>query len=148
MSLPDCAFMTFYFNDGTKETVEAYTYSMGLSKLQKEDPLNFHPFWQMGKGEGQDSMTWVKEKGWILSKEANKQDVVFPWYDCMVSFDIVKSIEEVRKHLPKYELPNGWSLSETSGDYIATFLIEGIPLLIEDGEIVKKILHTIDTEEV
>lgn len=76
MSLPDNAFITFYYNDGTFETVQAFTYQLALSKVKKEDPLSFYPFWQYGKNEGENELKWTEDKGWqpVIIKEPIKHE--------------------------------------------------------------------------
>ena len=74
MPLPDRAFITFYYNDGTYETIQAFTYTMALSKAKKEDPLSFYPFWQYGRNEGENELQWGKEKGWVPVNKSSSDE--------------------------------------------------------------------------
>lgn len=56
-TLPEAAFITFYYMDGTKETVQAYTFHMAVTKCKRTTAITDYMFWEYGRGE-KDPYTW------------------------------------------------------------------------------------------
>lgn len=78
--------------------------------------------------------------------------VSLPWGDCKVAFDFDGGMDDVDAlwdslGTGEHKLPDGWSLSATSGEgarLVVIFRIDG-DLRREDGEAVAAILHSIET---